>query len=165
MRAKFVIAIAMCTALLPLIVTAQAQAALRPVASRAHVVAHATACIKYKVAGKWLFVATNDYRTTAIITQHGNKLSGPMTIPANEAVNSGYSLGHFTGTVVGKRFRIIVIWAPRASDGVQLHGLYTGTVTTKHIVNGLATDLTTKPTPSPAAWVGYGPTVCTAHAA
>jgi hypothetical protein len=100
-----------------------------------------------------------------IITQHGTKLSGPETIPANEAVDSGYSVGHFTGTLVGKKFRIIVIWAPRASDGVRLHGLYTGTVVSKHIVKGLATDLTTKPTPSPATWVGYGPTTCLAHAA
>ena len=63
------------------------------------------------------------------------------------------------------KIRIIVIWAPRASDGVQLHGLYAGTVISKHIINGLATDLTTKPTPTPATWVGYGPSVCIAHAA
>ena len=87
------------------------------------------------------------------------------TIPADEAVNSGYSTGHFTGTIVGTKIRIIVIWAPRASDGVQLHGLYAGTVISKHIINGLATDLTTKPTPTPATWVGYGPSVCIAHAA
>jgi len=105
-------------------------------------------------------VATNNYDTTLVITQHGTKLSGPASIPQSEAVDSHYSTGTFTGTVIGKHFRIVVIWAPRSTDGVQLHGLYTGTVVSGHIVKGLATDLTTKPTPSPASWVGYGPTRC-----
>jgi hypothetical protein len=148
------------------IVAAVALAAvLLPFGASAHAATPAKRCTQYKVAGKWLFVASNNYDTTLIITQHGNKLSGPETIPADEAVNSGYSTGHFTGTIVGTKIRIIVIWAPRASDGVQLHGLYAGTVISKHIINGLATDLTTKPTPTPATWVGYGPSVCIAHAA
>jgi hypothetical protein len=136
--------------------TAQAQSA--PHAEAAHT---AKSCAAWNVAGKWLSVASNNYDTTFIISQHGTHLSGRASIPASEAANSGYSTGTFTGTMIGQRFSITVIWAPRASDGVRLHGRYTGTVISRHIVKGLALDLTTKPTPAPASWVGYGPTRCT----
>jgi hypothetical protein len=141
--------------LLPMSAIASAQTGRQHQAESA-----AKSCIDWKVAGKWLSVASNNYDTTLVISQHGTKLSGLASIPLSEAVDSHYSTGTFTGTETGKHFRIVVIWAPRSTDGVQLHGLYTGTVVSGHIVKGLATDLTTKPTPSPASWVGYGPTTC-----
>lgn len=120
----------------------------------------AAACKQWNVAGRWLSIATNNYHVTLNIVQHGHRLSGTASIPPAEAANAGYSTGAFTGTLKGNRFRIVVVWAPRASDGARLHGLYAGTVVSHHIVRGLATDLTTKPTPSPATWVGNGPTRC-----
>jgi hypothetical protein len=135
-----------------------AQAQSDPHTAIAHT---AKTCAAWNISGKWLSVASNNYDTTFIISQHGTHLSGPASIPASEAANSGYSTGTFTGTMIGQRFSIIVIWAPRASDGVRLHGRYTGTVINRHIVKGFAIDLTTKPTPPSASWVGYGPTRCT----
>jgi hypothetical protein len=96
----------------------------------------------WDIAGKWLSVASNDYDTTFIVSQHGTHLSGSASIPASEAANSGYSTGTFTGTMIGQKFTITVIWAPRASDGVSVHGRYTGTVVNRHIVKGLGVDLT-----------------------
>jgi hypothetical protein len=135
-----------------------AQAQIAPHAAVAHT---AKSCAVWDIAGKWLSVASNDYDTTFIVSQHGTHLSGSASIPASEAANSGYSTGTFTGTMIGQKFTITVTWAPRASDGVSVHGRYTGTVVNRHIVKGLGVDLTDKPTPSPASWVGYGPTRCT----
>jgi hypothetical protein len=135
-----------------------AQAQTAPHTAAAHT---AKSCAAWNIAGKWLSVASNNYDTTFIISQHGTHLSGPASIPASEAANSGYSTGTFTGTMIGQKFTITVIWAPRASDGVSVHGRYTGTVVSRHIVKGLGVDLTDKPTPTPASWVGYGPTRCT----
>jgi len=59
-------------------------AVLLPFGASAHAATPAKRCTQYKVAGKWLFVASNNYDTTLIVTQHGNKLSGPETIPATK---------------------------------------------------------------------------------
>ena len=147
-------------ALAPLVPTATSAASAATAAPHLRAVDAGTSCKSWKITGKWLSVASNGYSDTFNIAQRGTHLSGTATIPADEAVNSGYSTGTLTGTLKGGAFNIVVIWAPRKSDGVRLHGKYTGRVVAGHVVKGLATDLTTKPTPAPGTWTGYGPTVC-----
>lgn len=126
----------------------------------AEAVGTTASCAEWDIAGKWLSVATNNYDVTLIVAQHGTHLSGRAPIPVAEAVNSHYSTGTFSGTLIGRHFEIVVVWAPRSTDGARLHGQYAGTVVSGHIVKALGTDLTTKPTPPSAGWVGYGPTRC-----
>ena len=137
--------------------TAASSAQAQP---RTAVVAATTSCAKWNISGKWLSVATNNYDVTLIVAQHGTRLTGSASIPAAEAVNSHYSTGKFSGTLIGRHFEIVVVWAARSTDGARLHGKYVGTVVSGHIAKGIGIDLTTKPTPTPAGWVGYGPTRC-----
>jgi hypothetical protein len=117
-------------------------------------------CANWNVTGIWKSAASNNYHVTFRFVQKGNKLTGTATNPPGEAAIAGYATGSLTGSVKGNHFRIIVIWAPRTSDHVQLHGLYVGTVTKNAITDGLGTDLTTKPTPPPASWSATGPSKC-----
>jgi hypothetical protein len=117
-------------------------------------------CAQWSVTGIWKSAATNNYHVTFRLVQNGTSVTGTATNPPAEAAIAGYATGKLTGSVNGNRFRIIVVWAPRASDHVRLHGLYTGTVTKNAIKNGFGKDLTTKPTPTPAAWSATGSSRC-----
>ncbi len=117
-------------------------------------------CAQWNITGIWKSAATNNYHVTFRFIETGTRVTGTATTPPGEAAIAGYATGKLTGSVKGSRFRIVVVWAPRASDHVQLHGLYTGTVTKNHIIDGFGKDLTTKPTPTPAAWSATGSSRC-----
>lgn len=108
------------------------------------------------IAGKWLSVASNIYDVTLVVAPHGPHLSGSASIPAAEAIDSNLFVGLFTDKLIGRCFKIVVL-APRSTDGALVNRQYIVTVDGRHIGNALATDPTTKRTPTPASWVGYDP--------
>jgi hypothetical protein len=117
-------------------------------------------CAQWNVTGTWRSSATNNFHVAFRFAQKGTHVTGAATIPPAEATIVGYATGTLTGTVKGSHLRIVVIWAPRASDHVQLHAVYTGTVVKNHVIGGFGRDVTTKPAPGAVAWSASGPSRC-----
>ncbi len=115
-----------------------------------------TACRQWNVTGTWESGQSNVNRVTYRFVQKHTRLSGVGKLSAADAAGAGFQSGTLSGTVKGTHIRFVVVWQRSSHDGLVHRGLYTGVVSSHHII-GQTRDLTVS---DEASFAAHGPTRC-----